>query len=89
MASNRRWNRSTSRHELWLRLAELAGGGLVVEVSDPVRVFPEFRACADGQEGGRGLRVVAQLAAELDWFLRAEVGKTVRARFVPSTTPPV
>ena len=67
-------------HELWLRLAVLEDVGLVVEVSDPVRVFPEAgRERADGQ-GGRGLVVVAQLAVELDWFLRAEVGKTVRAR---------
>ncbi|MFJ3302379.1 ATP-binding protein [Streptomyces sp. NPDC086549] len=71
-------------HELWLRLAELEGGGLVVEVSDPVRVFPEVgKERADGQ-GGRGLLVVAQLAEELDWFLRAEVGKTVQARLASS-----
>ncbi|MFF7162911.1 ATP-binding protein [Streptomyces sp. NPDC008086] len=67
-------------HELWLRLAVLEDGELSVEVSDPVRGFPEVRA---GElECGRGLLVVSQLAAELDWFLRAEVGKTVRARLV-------
>jgi anti-sigma regulatory factor (Ser/Thr protein kinase) len=65
--------------ELWLRLAELEDGGLVVEVSDPVRVFPEVAIAPDG-EGGRGLLVVAQLAEELRWFLRSDVGKTVRAR---------
>jgi hypothetical protein len=40
-------------------------------------------------ERGRGLLVVTQLAAELDWFLRSEVGKTVRARLAaprPRTT---
>ena len=68
-------------HELWLRLAVLEDGGLTIEVPDPVRAFPEVCTGTDGQEHGRGLLVVAQLAAELDWFLRAEVGKTVRARF--------
>ncbi|WP_245766722.1 ATP-binding protein [Streptomyces colonosanans] len=67
-------------HELWLRLAELEGGGLIVDVSDPVRAFPEPGRVGIGGERGRGLLVVTQLAEELDWFLRAEVGKTVRAR---------
>jgi hypothetical protein len=39
-------------HELWLRLAELENGGLIVEVSDPVRAFPELKERADDQ-GGR------------------------------------
>ncbi|MET7606437.1 hypothetical protein ABZS96_28835 [Streptomyces avermitilis] len=56
--------------------------GLVVDVSDPLRVFPEADVEPDG-EGGRGLLVVRHLTAELDWFLRADVGKTVRARFAP------
>lgn len=66
-------------HELWLRLAELEDGGLIVEVSDPVRAAPKPGVAPDG-EGGRGLLVVAQLADDLVWFLRPEVGKTVRAR---------
>lgn len=66
-------------HELWLRIAELEDGGLRVDVSDPVRAFPEVNNAPDG-EGGRGLLVVSCLAAELDWFLRPDVGKTVRAR---------
>ncbi|MCT9078652.1 ATP-binding protein [Streptomyces fulvoviolaceus] len=69
-------------HEVWLRIMELEAGALTVDVSDPVRVFPKVREESEG-EGGRGLLVVSQLAAELDWFLRADVGKTVRARFVP------
>ncbi|MET8028412.1 ATP-binding protein [Streptomyces avermitilis] len=73
-------------HELWLRMAELENGGLVVEVADPVRAFPGVAAEADG-EGGRGLLVVRHLTAELDWFLRADVGKTVRARFAPHPHP--
>ncbi|MCN9240277.1 ATP-binding protein [Streptomyces sp. RY43-2] len=67
-------------HELWLRLAELEGGDLIVDVSDPVRAFLEPGREEPGSEGGRGLLVVARLAEEWDWFLRAEVGKTVRAR---------
>ncbi|MGX5182622.1 ATP-binding protein [Streptomyces avermitilis] len=72
--------------ELWLRLAELEHGGLVVDVSDPLRVFPEADVEPDG-EGGRGLLVVRHLTAELDWFLRADVGKTVRARFALNLNP--
>ncbi|GAB2954701.1 hypothetical protein GCM10023080_011980 [Streptomyces pseudoechinosporeus] len=68
-----------SGSRLWLRLAELEDGGLIVEVSDPVRVFPRTDVAPDG-EGGRGLLVVTQLADDLRWFLRPEVGKTVRAR---------
>lgn len=60
--------------------------GLVVDVSDPLRVFPEADVEPDG-EGGRGLLVVRHLTAELDWFLRADVGKTVRARFAPHPHP--
>ncbi|MCZ9347149.1 ATP-binding protein, partial [Streptomyces sp. TRM76130] len=30
-------------HELWVRLRELKDGVLVVDVSDPVRVFPEVK----------------------------------------------
>jgi hypothetical protein len=44
----------------------LEGGGLTVEVSDPVWAFPKVGMGADGQEGGRGFLVVAQLAAALD-----------------------
>jgi anti-sigma regulatory factor (Ser/Thr protein kinase) len=69
-------------HELWLGLRESADRVLTVEVSDPVRVFPERRVDPEG-EGGRGLLVVAELATELEWFPRGDVGKTVRARFTP------
>lgn len=42
-------------HELWLRLAELEDRGLVVEVSDPVRAFPEITAEPEPEgESGRG-----------------------------------
>ncbi|MGV9884164.1 ATP-binding protein [Streptomyces sp. NPDC003006] len=72
-------------HHAWLRLAVAEGAGLVVDVSDPVPVFPGFErrvgAAADGGgESGRGLIVVRGLAEELGWFPRADGGKTVRAR---------
>ncbi|WP_209445516.1 hypothetical protein [Streptomyces roseochromogenus] len=51
-----------------------------MDASGPVRAFPEPGREHAGGERGRGLLVVAQLAEELDWFLRAEVGKTVRVR---------
>ncbi|MGW0826387.1 ATP-binding protein [Streptomyces sp. NPDC002845] len=73
-------------HELWLRLAELEDGGLLIDVSDPLRVFPEV-AAEPGAEDGRGLLVVSGIAAELDWFLRADVGKTVRARLTRPESP--
>ncbi|GHE65455.1 hypothetical protein GCM10018785_37940 [Streptomyces longispororuber] len=69
-------------HHLWLRLALAGDGGLVVDVSDPVRGFPGF-AVGGGVppgEGGRGLLVVRQLTYELAWFPREAQGKTVRAR---------
>jgi anti-sigma regulatory factor (Ser/Thr protein kinase) len=74
-------------HELWLRVAELEDRALIIDVSDPVRAFPEVRNHPEGEgagEGGRGLLVVAQLASEFDWFLRADAGKTVRARLRPA-----
>ncbi|MFK0139319.1 ATP-binding protein [Streptomyces murinus] len=67
-------------HQLWLRLRELENNELIVEVSDPVPAFPVPGRQGPGGERGRGLRVVTALAEELDWFLRAELGKTVRAR---------
>lgn len=66
-------------HELRLRIVELDDGALSVEVSDPVLAFPEVRP-RTLSERGRGLIVVQQLTDSLDWFLRAGVGKTVRAR---------
>lgn len=66
-------------HELRLRIAELDDHVLTIEVSDPVPTFPEARPRSLG-ERGRGLTVVQQLTDSLDWFLRAGVGKTVRAQ---------
>ncbi|MEU6228093.1 ATP-binding protein [Streptomyces sp. NPDC047042] len=66
-------------HELRLRIVELDNNALSIEVSDPVLAFPEVRS-RDLSERGRGLIVVRQLADSLDWYLRASVGKTVRAR---------
>ncbi|MFK4068837.1 ATP-binding protein [Streptomyces sp. NPDC029674] len=71
-------------HHVWLRLAVEEGAGLVVDVSDPVPMFPGFDggfgAAVDEGEGGRGLLVVRQLTVEFEWFPRTGVGKTVRAR---------
>jgi len=66
-------------HELRLRIVELDDNALSIEVSDPVLAFPEVRP-RTLSERGRGLTVVQQLTDSLDWFLRAGVGKTVRAR---------
>ncbi|MEW2619883.1 ATP-binding protein [Streptomyces sp. NPDC048106] len=67
-------------HQLWLRLKKSECGELIVEVSDPVRTLPRLNGQGPGGEGGRGLLIVSELAEELDWYLRAELGKTVRAR---------
>lgn len=70
-------------HELWVRLAVLEDGALLIDVSDPVGAFPGFGACGepgDGDERGRGLRVVRDLGGEISWFLRPYCGKTVRVR---------
>ncbi|WP_282699444.1 ATP-binding protein [Streptomyces sp. CC219B] len=73
-------------HELWLHLTVSDGGALNIDVSDPLRRFPVIGEgrLEDESEGGRGLLLVARLAVELDWFLRADVGKTVRARMAPT-----
>ncbi|MFI5807277.1 ATP-binding protein [Streptomyces sp. NPDC051561] len=68
-------------HELWLRLAVLDGGELLIDVSDPVRHFPaggERSDPGEDAESGRGLHVVRALGGEISWFLREHCGKTVR-----------
>jgi len=73
-------------HELWLRMAvQEDDGGLTIDVSDPVRAFPKVRQDPGG-ESGRGLLVVSGVAESLDWFLRGDVGKTVRARLAGPPT---
>ncbi|MET7570210.1 ATP-binding protein [Streptomyces sp. NPDC005492] len=69
-------------HELWLRMAvdEEEKNELTIDVSDPVRTLPVIRPESDEAEGGRGLLIVSGVAASLDWFLRDDLGKTVRAR---------
>ncbi|MFI6404556.1 ATP-binding protein [Streptomyces sp. NPDC050548] len=68
-------------HEVWLRVAvdEEKDSLLTIDVSDPVLEFPVVKQ-APGGESGRGLCVVSGVSASLDWFLRGDVGKTVRAR---------
>ncbi|MGW7196230.1 ATP-binding protein [Streptomyces chryseus] len=78
-------------HELWLRLAVLEDGSLLIDVSDPVEVFPRFGAHpepAEGEERGRGLRLVRGLGGEVGWFLRRHRGKTVRVRLAPGGPVP-
>lgn len=78
----------------WLRLAVLADGDLLVEVTDPLAGFVPATGPGAGSgtdapaeehgEHGRGLRLVSALG-ELTWFPRAEHGggKTVRVRMRP------
>lgn len=67
-------------HELWLRVAvQEEDSGLTIDVSDPVLAFPVMRQDPGG-ESGRGLLVVSGVAESLAWFLRGDIGKTVRAR---------
>jgi anti-sigma regulatory factor (Ser/Thr protein kinase) len=67
-------------HEVWLRVAvDEENAGLTIDVSDPTPAFPVVRK-APGAENGRGLLVVAALSASLDWFLRGDIGKTVRVQ---------
>lgn len=64
---------------LWLKLATLADGGLMVDVSDPMPGMPERReddADVD-REGGYGL-VLVRCVASLSWAPEKN-GKTVRA----------
>ncbi|GAA1543367.1 hypothetical protein GCM10009730_60510 [Streptomyces albidochromogenes] len=78
-------------HELWVRLAVLEDGALLVDVSDPVEAFPRFGAWVepgDGEERGRGLWVVRDLGGEITWFLRRHCGKTVRVRLAPGGPVP-
>ncbi|MET8616104.1 ATP-binding protein [Streptomyces misionensis] len=66
-------------HTLLLRAAVDEAGNLLVDVADLNPSFPDFKAAVRG-ERGRGLRQVAQLGAEVSWFLHHEgPGKTVRA----------
>ncbi|MFE6283447.1 ATP-binding protein [Streptomyces sp. NPDC057877] len=76
-------------HELHLGLRTGEGGeDLIVDVSDPILTFPTVdKEPGEDAEFGRGLLVVSQIAAELDWFLRQDAGKTVRARL--AAEPPV
>ncbi|GAA1923022.1 hypothetical protein GCM10009837_55330 [Streptomyces durmitorensis] len=81
-ANAARHGRAAGRH-LWLRLALVEDGQLIVDVSDPIAAFPGFGQVgpvSDADECGRGLAVVREVALELEWFLRPDKGKVVRAR---------
>ncbi|WP_329249837.1 ATP-binding protein [Streptomyces sp. NBC_01478] len=68
-------------HEVWLRVAvdEEGNSALTIDVSDPVLEFPVVNQAPTG-ESGRGLLVVSGVSESVDWFLRGDIGKTVRAR---------
>jgi len=67
-------------HEVWLRVAVgEENAALTIDVSDSTPAFPVVTQ-APGAENGRGLLVVAALSASLDWFLRGDIGKTVRVQ---------
>lgn len=67
-----------------LRLAVLEDGGLLIDVSDPVRDFPVLDITSNSsgtKEGeGHGLQVVTALCISLWCFLRHNGGKTIRAQ---------
>ncbi|MFJ2114093.1 MULTISPECIES: ATP-binding protein [unclassified Streptomyces] len=71
---------------LTVRVAVLEEGGLLLDVSDRLAVFPHFDevlACPpDDAEGGRGLLVIRAVGAQLEWFPCRGGGKTVRAHVV-------
>ncbi|MEV5880792.1 hypothetical protein AB0L75_42805 [Streptomyces sp. NPDC052101] len=69
----------TTTHTLLLRAAVDEAGNLLIDVTDLNRSFPDFEAAVRGEQGG-GLRQIAQLGAQVSWFLHHEgPGKTVRA----------
>ncbi|MGX2996969.1 ATP-binding protein [Streptomyces sp. JNUCC 64] len=84
LATNAVVHAAAPARSLGLRLAVLADGALLVDVSDPVPGPPDAPDTAVGPdaEGGRGLALVRALAA-LSW-LPGENGKTARALLVPA-----
>ena len=67
---------------LTVRVSLLEDGGLVLDVSDPLGVFPGFGEQGEpavDEERGRGLLLVRGLGARLSWHRRPGYGKTVRA----------
>lgn len=74
-----------------VRLAVREDGSLVIDVSDPQTTQPPRRPEASPpgpeDERGRGLFLARGLGAELSWFPRECVGKTVRATLEPTRVP--
>jgi anti-sigma regulatory factor (Ser/Thr protein kinase) len=72
---------------VWVRLAVREDGALVIDVSDPQAAQPpRMKEPPPGPEDerGRGLFLARGLGAELSWFPREFVGKTVRATLEPT-----
>ncbi|MGP4089637.1 ATP-binding protein [Streptomyces sp. KR55] len=65
------------------RLSLNEDGELIIDVTDPKPLFPDFEAARQG-ENGRGLWEVGRLGAEVTWFAPPDLnGKTVRATMKP------
>ncbi|MFW6694305.1 ATP-binding protein, partial [Streptomyces sp. MAR4 CNX-425] len=77
---------------VWVRLAVREDGALVIDVSDPQAALPprvpDQAPPGPEEERGRGLFLARGLGAELSWFPREFVGKTVRATLAPARTSP-
>lgn len=73
---------------VWVRLAVREDGALVIDVSDPQAELPprvlDPSPPGPEDERGRGLFLARGLGAELSWFPREFVGKTVRATLEPA-----
>ncbi|WP_181786125.1 ATP-binding protein [Streptomyces phytophilus] len=76
---------------VWVRLAVREDGSLVIDVSDPQATLPprvlDPSLPGPEEERGRGLFLARGLGAELSWFPREFVGKTVRATLEPGPRP--
>lgn len=78
---------------VWVRLAVREDGSLVIDVSDPQATLPPRvldplpSPPGPEEERGRGLFLARGLGAELSWFPREFVGKTVRATLEPGRGP--
>ncbi|WP_246458659.1 ATP-binding protein [Streptomyces himalayensis] len=71
-----------------VRLAIREPHRLVIDVEDPNPAFPAFAEALQGERGGRGLREVQRLKADVTWFHRPDAGKTIRATMVPGAVEP-
>ncbi|MEU9355023.1 ATP-binding protein [Streptomyces griseoloalbus] len=72
-----------TRQSLSARLGVTEAQQLIIDVTDPNPLFPNFAEAVDGTIG-RGLWNARQHGARLSWFVASDFeGKTVRATFQP------